>query len=155
MPAPDQVLRTGVAASSNYIQYKKTALFHPDRAVFYAPVPDAKKKPPPEKAAVLLISACESARRTCPDERKSRRHTALRVVRWRIAFFGGIPRNVNAVIAVENVEHSCTSKRKLLLPLKCATCLKFDQENSPWRVAFSAVGRVNLHGSHAKIACLA
>jgi hypothetical protein len=61
---------------------------------------------------------------------------------------------VNTIVAVKNVEHFCTSKRKLLLPLKCATCLKFDHENSPWRVAFSAFSQVNLHGSHAEIACL-
>jgi hypothetical protein len=61
---------------------------------------------------------------------------------------------MDAVIAVKNIEHSCTSKRKLLLPLKCATCLKFDQENSPWGVAFSAFNLANSHGRHAQIACL-
>jgi hypothetical protein len=57
-----------------------------------------------------------------------------------------------AVVAIKNVEHFCTSKRKTLLPIKCAFCLKFDHENSPCRVAFTAFILADLHGSYAKIA---
>jgi hypothetical protein len=108
------------------------------------------------KAAVLELNGLsrKSAGRTGPDEGQRRANAALRVAGRRVTLFGGIPRNVYAVVAVKNIEHFCTSMSKLLLPLKCALCLMFDQEISPQRVAFTVITHANLHGRYAKATCL-
>jgi hypothetical protein len=109
---------------------------------------DAKKNRRLNRQRFLAKSIGMSAGRTRPYEGYRRRNPALDVVRRRIALFGGIPRNMNTIVAVENIEHFCTSKRNLLLPSKCASCLKFDQENSPQHVAFAVLPPAILHNTH-------
>ena len=91
----------------------KTALFPRERGGFFVSLEiESKEKPPPQRQRFTCRLVDRLAGRTGPDEGQCGADTALCIAGRSVALFGCIPRNVHAVIAIENVEHFGDLERK-------------------------------------------